>query len=159
MNKMKSVLAVGVISLTCSAAMVILHKLTLIESINITNLSWLAMKFGTDAAAFLWGAAAYLLVSVIYLGFEKYLIGSSFKRALMFGSLIGSAWWMGMIELDQTLNNLIMGLVDAFMVLLVKYILIFIMIVKISLMTLAEKLRLLFFQLHRNSIKQPVVVL
>jgi hypothetical protein len=99
--------------------MMFLHKSTILNSIEANGLSWLANQVGAETAAFLWGIAAYCVVSLVFISTEKVLKGSNTKKALLFGGLTGSTWWLGMIEIDQTLNNVIMGLVDGFMVVLV----------------------------------------
>lgn len=116
MKKIIFVLKIFIISVLCSVGMMFLHGITTLENIEAVGLSWLADQYGAKTAAFLWGIAAYCVISGVYAVYEKYLKGSSIKRALLFGGLTGCSWWLGMIEIDQTLNNVIMGLVDGFMV-------------------------------------------
>lgn len=112
-------LKILIISVLCSGIMMFLHKITILNRIEVTGLSWLANEFGAETAAFLWGVAAYFVVSLVYVMAEKDLKGSNIHKALMFGGLTGGTWWLGMIEIDQTLNNVIMGLVDGFMLIVV----------------------------------------
>lgn len=116
MKKIVVALKILVISIFCSVVMMFLHKITMFETIEVPGLSWLAIQFGPKTAAFLWGLSAYCIVSFVYVVAEKDWKGSNIKKALLFGGLIGGAWWIEMIELDQTLNNLVMGLVDGFMI-------------------------------------------
>jgi|GEM_PF-3328012 len=119
MKKIILMLKVITISVLCSVVMMLLHKVTILEDIETPQLSWLSNQYGAETAAFLWGIAAYCVISGVYIVAEKYLKGSKGNRALLFGGLTGGTWLFGMIEIDQTINNLIMGLVDGVMVVVV----------------------------------------
>jgi hypothetical protein len=105
MKKTILLVKVLVISVLCSVIMMFLHKITILNSIEANGLSWLANQVGAETAAFLWGIAAYCVVSLVFISTEKVLKGSNTKKALLFGGLTGSTWWLGMIEIDQTLNK------------------------------------------------------
>jgi hypothetical protein len=42
-----------------------MKKISTLESIEATGLSWLANQYGAETAAFLWGIAAYCIVSLV----------------------------------------------------------------------------------------------
>lgn len=107
------------ISVLCSEIMMLLHQITLLEDIETIELSWLANHYGAKTAAFLWGIVAYCIVSVVFVVIEKESKSSHIRNTLLFGGLTGWTWWFGMIEIDQTFNNVIMGLVDGIMVTMV----------------------------------------
>jgi len=98
----------------------ILHDLTTPADFEIEGeLSLLAQNIGAKSATILWGFIAFLLISIIYLAYEKNLSGGRTKRAFLFGGLTGATWLIEMMEMEQSLTNFLMGLVDGAMVILV----------------------------------------
>ena len=113
----------ALVLLTCMVSSIIffyLHDLTTPNDFEIVGeLSLLAQKYGAKTATIIWAFSAYLLISIIYISFEKNLSGSRTRRAFIFGGLIGATWLIEMMEMEQSITNFLMGLVDGAMVVLV----------------------------------------
>ncbi len=109
-----------IICMITSIITFILHDLTTPADFEIAGeLSLLAQSYGAKAATILWGFIAFLLISIIYIAYEKNLSGGRARRALLFGGLTGATWLIEMMEMEQSLTNFLMGLVDGAMVILV----------------------------------------
>lgn len=112
--------AILIICMISSIITFILHDLTTPADYEIAGeLSLLAQSYGAKAATILWGFIAFLLISIIYITYEKNLSGGRVKRVLLFGGLTGASWLIEMMEMEQSLTNFLMGLVDGAMVILV----------------------------------------
>ncbi len=111
---------VVLISIISSMLTFVLHDLTTPVDFEKTGeLSLLAQSIGAKATTILWGFTAFLLISVIFIVYEKNLSGSRARRAILFGGLTGATWVIEMMELDQSVATLLMGLVDGGMVVVV----------------------------------------
>jgi len=111
---------VFIICVISSIITFILHDFTTPVNFEIEGeLSLLAQNYGAKTATIMWGFTAFLLVSIIYIAFEKNLSGSRTRRAFLFGGLTGATWLIEMMEMEQSLTNFLMGLVDGAMVVLV----------------------------------------
>lgn len=67
------------------------------------------IKLSFVGTVILYFLVTYSIITAVFLRYQGRLWGSKFMRALLFGSLVGGGWWIGMIESVFALGTDLLG--------------------------------------------------
>lgn len=135
---------------------ILLHSLIpMTTTVTQDNQTFLAQKLSPAGVVVLFFLLTYYIIATVFLKYESRLNGSKFKRAFIFGGLIGGIWWVGMIEAVFMLGTDFKG---EFLTGMFDFIPIFTLCVLLSAFLVKDKAEIIHKKLSSKSILKDMAV-